>query len=89
MKLKKKKKESLLKVLQSVMGEMLLVGNSGLISTRTKDFSPVVLAGVSLNRLLPTSDELLGCRTGNRKINRRRREQFSVLVLHSQDEAVF
>lgn len=76
-------------MLQSVMGEILLVGNSGLISTRTKDFSPVVLAGVSVNRLLPTSDELLGCRTGNRKINRRCREQFSVLVLRSWNEAGF
>lgn len=76
-------------MLQSVMGEILLVGNSGLISTRTKGFSPVVLAGVSVNCLLPTSDELLGCRTGNRKINRHRHEQFSVLVLHSWNEAVF
>lgn len=76
-------------MLQSVTGEVLLVSNSGLISIRTKDFFPVVLAGVSLNHLLSTSDELLGCRTGNRKINRRCHEQFSVLVLHSQDEAGF
>lgn len=71
------------------MGEILLVGNRGLISITTNDFSPVVLAGVFLNRLLPTSDELLGCCTGNRKINRHRCEQFSVLVVYSRDEAVF
>lgn len=58
------KKKTLFEVLQSVMGEILLVGNRGLISITTNDFSPVVLAGVFLNRLLPTSDELLGCCTG-------------------------